>query len=319
MPGTADALGLPARPCGAWSGDAAGFAARRRGGRWLAAGLALVLLLALPAERRAADGKPAQTGKALSVPGHRPSTAPPSAALPSTALPSTAPSSAALPSTAPSSAAPPRGALASGLAGRLLGDFRLTYYRLAQAQPGDGQETGDRVPVYGRDCGRVLAWVSESFHSDLGLQGSGILADGRLLNFEQRCPCAAPTRQGERICYEELRRSDFPFGRGAPLGPVGPWQRQFFWLQPFRSAAVDPGVVPLGSVLYIPALRGRRMADGVEHNGCVRAEDTGRAIRGRRLDLFAGAGAPSRVLARSLPDKPVPVYLDSRRCVGAFP
>lgn len=69
------------------------------------------------------------------------------------------------------------------------------------------------MPIYGRDCRRVLAWVSESFHSDLGLQGSGILADGRLLNFEQRCTCAAPTRRGERICYEEVRRSDYPFGR----------------------------------------------------------------------------------------------------------
>ena len=255
-----------------------------RGRTWLAAALALLVLLGVPQPRSAAGGAPASIASESSAPGRSPA---------------------------------PRAGQAQGLDGRRLGDFRLTYYRLAQARHSEGN--GTLVPVYGRNCGRVLAWVSERFHSDLGLQGSGMLADGRLLNFEQRCPCAAPTRRGERICYEELRRSDYPFGRGAPLSRSNPWQRQFFWLQPYRSAAVDPLVVPLGTVLYIPALRDKRMAHGAAHTGCVRAEDTGQAIRGRRLDVFAGGGPPSPDLPRTLPDRPVPVYVDARRCVGAFP
>lgn len=204
------------------------------------------------------------------------------------------------------------------LDGKPLGNFKLTYYRLAVADRALPNQAPGLLPVHGRACARVLAWVPEAFHSDLGLQGSGILPDGRLLNFEERCSCAVPTRRGDRICYVELKRTDFPFGRGAEF------KRQPFWLQPFRSAAVDRAVVPIGSVLYIPALRERKLPHGAVHNGCVRAEDTGRAIQGLRLDLFAGetsgrsAAVPPEVI-RTLPIMPVPVFIESKRCIGAFP
>jgi 3D (Asp-Asp-Asp) domain-containing protein len=204
------------------------------------------------------------------------------------------------------------------LDGRHLGEFKLTFYRLAVASRAQaGQEPG-LLPVQSRGCARVLAWVPEAFHSDLGLQGSGILPYGRLLNFEERCSCAVPTRRGDRICYAELKRTDFPFGRGAEF------KRQPYWLQPFRSAAVDRAMVPIGSVLYIPALRERGLPHGAVHNGCVRAEDTGRAIQGLHLDLFAGETSSASVsvppeVIQTLPAKPVPVFADSKRCTGAFP
>lgn len=46
--------------------------------------------------------------------------------------------------------------------------------------------------------------------------------------------------------------------------------------------AVDPRVIPLGSRVYVPTM------------GWFRAEDTGRLIRGRRIDLWT----PSRSGAR---------------------
>ena len=204
-------------------------------------------------------------------------------------------------------------AIPLNLNGRLLGAFRLTYYRLAEAEAARAQPAPGWLPVHGRECTRVLAWVPEAFHSDLGLQGSGLLPDGRLLNFEQRCSCAVPTHRGERICYEELKRTEFPFGRGAQ------WKRQTFWLQPLRSAAVDPGVVPIGTVLYVPALDGRVFEHGVGHNGCIRAEDTGRAVRGRHVDLFAGSTRSAPDLPEKLPRGEVALYVDARRCTGAFP
>jgi 3D (Asp-Asp-Asp) domain-containing protein len=199
------------------------------------------------------------------------------------------------------------------LNGRRLGEFKLTYYRLAEADSTKDRPAPGWVPVFGRDCARVLTWVTEVFHSDLGLQGSGVLPDGRLLNFEQRCTCAVPTQRGERICYAELKRTDFPFGRGAQ------WKQQYFWLQPLRSAAVDPGVVPIGTVMYIPQLDGRTLQHGVGHNGCIRAEDTGRAIQGPHLDLFAGSTRSTPQLPGKLPLGSVTVFVDAKRCTGAFP
>jgi hypothetical protein len=47
-----------------------------------------------------------------------------------------------------------------------------------------------------------------------------------------------------------------------------------------QSIAVDPGMIPLGSRVYIPAYRN----DG--HGGWFVAQDTGGAINGRRIDVY---------------------------------
>jgi 3D (Asp-Asp-Asp) domain-containing protein len=51
-------------------------------------------------------------------------------------------------------------------------------------------------------------------------------------------------------------------------------------LRPYRSIAVDPRVIPLGSRVYIPAYR----RDG--YGGWFVAQDTGGAINGRRIDVY---------------------------------
>jgi 3D (Asp-Asp-Asp) domain-containing protein len=48
----------------------------------------------------------------------------------------------------------------------------------------------------------------------------------------------------------------------------------------YRSIAVDPGVIPLGSRVYIPAYRD----DG--YGGWFVAQDTGGAIGGRHVDVY---------------------------------
>ena len=48
----------------------------------------------------------------------------------------------------------------------------------------------------------------------------------------------------------------------------------------YQSIAVDPGLIPLGSRVYVPAYRG----DG--HGGWFVAQDTGGAISGRHIDVF---------------------------------
>ena len=197
--------------------------------------------------------------------------------------------------------------LADGLDGRPLGRFTLTYYNVAQERGG-----GD-LPVFGPGCRHVIARTGRDFHDGLSLQGTGFLADGRLLNFEQRCSCALAGHGGTRSCYRELDRSQFPWGRGAY------WKGQFLWLQPFRSVAVDPAIVAIGSVLYVPELAGYPLPDGTLSNGCVRAEDTGIAIQGRHLDWFVGQPPDGSWLRKRPPPRQVTVFADSRRCAKAFP
>lgn len=50
----------------------------------------------------------------------------------------------------------------------------------------------------------------------------------------------------------------------------------------YRSLAVDPAVIPLGSRVYIPAYR-------AINGGWFRADDVGGAIQGRHVDVFRAA------------------------------
>lgn len=63
-------------------------------------------------------------------------------------------------------------------------------------------------------------------------------------------------------------------------------------LVPFRSIAVDPAFIPLGSVVYIPSARGTvvTMEDGQTrlHDGYFYAADTGGSIDGAHIDVYLG-------------------------------
>ncbi len=62
---------------------------------------------------------------------------------------------------------------------------------------------------------------------------------------------------------------------------------------PMRTLAVDPSVVPRGSVVYIKETVGLPLPGGGAHDGLWYASDIGGAIKGDRIDLFTGRGAAS--------------------------
>lgn len=60
-------------------------------------------------------------------------------------------------------------------------------------------------------------------------------------------------------------------------------------LMPFRTIAVDPAMIPLESVIFVPELRGRTFTlNGRDfiHDGYLFAGDRGGAIKGRHIDVF---------------------------------
>lgn len=60
-------------------------------------------------------------------------------------------------------------------------------------------------------------------------------------------------------------------------------------LVPFRTIAVDPDVIPLESVIFVPELRGigfKYEGEAYTHDGYLFAGDRGGAIRGRHIDVF---------------------------------
>lgn len=135
----------------------------------------------------------------------------------------------------------------------------------------------DLVTIYASKGGggcEPITEVTKEFAAALELQGTGKLKDGRVLNIWGQCRCE------HSPCFKVTESQWGTAGSGRPL-------------QPFRTVAVDPKVVKLGSLLYVPLLEGRTMPGrapwgGFVHDGCVVADDTGGGIDGNQLDLFVG-------------------------------
>lgn len=183
---------------------------------------------------------------------------------------------------------------------RQLGKFTITFYYVVgedeiatkpvmvasnDNRVGDGSDndaslaaiTNDHVTLYsGAGCAPI-AEVSKEFAQQIALQGTGKLRDGRVVNIFGACNCKRSP------CFKVTQAQWGTSGSGKPL-------------QPFRTIAVDPKVVKLGSLLYVPLLEGRLMPGrapwgGYVHDGCVVADDTGGHIAGNRIDLFVGRKA----------------------------
>jgi 3D (Asp-Asp-Asp) domain-containing protein len=69
---------------------------------------------------------------------------------------------------------------------------------------------------------------------------------------------------------------------------------------PMRTLAVDPAVVPKGSVVFIKETVGLPLPGGGVHDGLWYASDVGGAIKGQRIDLYTGLGAASARAVRAL-------------------
>src|SRR5580765_139348 len=175
--------------------------------------------------------------------------------------------------------------------------FALRFYWLSLEQDYDDPENvnppkngGIRtvtkrtfVELY-TQAGFFFARVPERLAWSLRLEGSGLLKDGRIINYTGKCP------YGYGTCFEQLNVAEHPFGRGAGLRP----------LIPFKSVAVDPRLVPIGEPIYIPEFDGLVLPDGSIHDGCVRADDTGGGIKKRKMDFFVVTYGNFRALLDAL-------------------
>jgi 3D (Asp-Asp-Asp) domain-containing protein len=164
----------------------------------------------------------------------------------------------------------------------------------------------EQVTLFASKNGRCepISEVSQDFASQLTLQGTGKLKDGRVLNIWGQCNC------GHSPCFKVTAATWGTGGTGRQL-------------QPFRTVAVDPKVIKLGSLLYVPLLEGKRMPGrapwgGYIHDGCVVADDVGGGIKGAQLDLFVGRkgwflGMSGRGGSHEWA-RQVPVFDGSKRC-----
>ncbi|HEX9105321.1 MAG TPA: 3D domain-containing protein [Polyangia bacterium] len=145
--------------------------------------------------------------------------------------------------------------------------FRLSFYWIAYESE-YANESYDTA-IYTR-AGYYIGSFPQAFVFELKLEGSGILRDGRVLNYDGECD------YGMGTCFKTLALEQHPLGAGVQGRP----------LVPFRSIAVDPRFIPIGATVYVPELVGALLPDGTRHDGCLRADDMGGAIKEHKLDFF---------------------------------
>jgi 3D (Asp-Asp-Asp) domain-containing protein len=191
----------------------------------------------------------------------------------------------------------------TGGGGRLLGTFRNTYYDF----PREADHGGKTVALMNATC-QPIAQVPRTFFEALCVQGSGSLKRGGTVSFAKRdCACAEICpRTGQRICFDALDPSAFPWGRGAAGKPI----------TPMRTLAADTAVLPMGTIVYIPELDGApRGESGEAHDGCFVVEDRGLKVTGEHVDIFTGHPSQTALLNERVPsNQGVSVVVDAPRC-----
>lgn len=173
---------------------------------------------------------------------------------------------------------------------------RMTLYYLAAQKCPDAAQVG--LPRCG---GGSIASVSHAFKKSAALQGSAKLCDGRVVGVRQTKP----------LCFVVVPEN-FPWGMTASGKPA----------TPFRSIAVDPKLFPMGKWYYVPELDGLPLpapAAGKVHDGCVRADDVGGAVKGETIDLFVGDHGAVESLKAKLSEMHVHLAEGSAHCENAGP
>jgi len=118
---------------------------------------------------------------------------------------------------------------------------------------------------------------------NLMLQGSGTI-DGEMYGYHSksnihRVNCRSISSKISGTV--KFHKDGSKYGIGVKNWPI----------TPFKSIAVDPRFIPYGSTLFIPALKGIKYkleGEWLVHDGIVKAQDTGGAIKGNHIDFFVG-------------------------------
>jgi 3D domain len=186
--------------------------------------------------------------------------------------------------------------------GRWLGGVTITEYWPAP----ESSFVGRLVQAPGLPGRHRIDWLYSA--NGVSMEGEGIGLDGRLYHIDALGDGGWVTASGHSTSPSGGWASGPPFWRaggywrnrqGAVTFPLaaGGWSagRGLVYvplpgvsfaagaslpLRYYQSIAVDPGLIPLGSRVYVPAYR----SDG--HGGWFVAQDTGGAINGRHIDVF---------------------------------
>jgi 3D (Asp-Asp-Asp) domain-containing protein len=151
------------------------------------------------------------------------------------------------------------------------GNFILTAYQFAE----DVGYPIERIVT--ADAGAKKFKASYAFIKDVELNGTGFSSNASLFEY-----CGTNYFRNASIS-DNMTTFTFQCGPGKPFTPP----QNYYG----KVVAADLGLLRLGTKLYLPEMcAGNRLCTDREYNPFVTVRDEGNAIRGYRLDVFAGQG-----------------------------
>lgn len=173
-----------------------------------------------------------------------------------------------------------------------------THYHTPEVSPA-ATTISAAFPLIGRNGSPISAPLSHRDWCEAALQGSVSVRSGEIntayvfvdSNGPEQANCDQWLGNLSEGIKNATRRARFmkvnhPLGCGVRNHP----------LAPFRTIAVDPAMIPLESVVFVPELRGRTFrynGRDLVHDGYLFAGDRGGAIKGKHIDVFLNAQAGS--------------------------
>ena len=181
---------------------------------------------------------------------------------------------------------------------RKVGKVMLTFYWIVDESA--DRYDGKRNTALRDWKGKVLAVTHANFRRDVVMEGTGWLRDGRTIRFHK-------TFRGEHR-FRIIKSRYGITARGCAA-------------EPYKTVAVDPKFIKLGSKISVPELKGTVLPDGTKHDGNFVANDRG-IFKGAHIDVFVGLEPRSTrpFIRKGYPSRSwVTVYLEGervRRCRG---
>jgi 3D (Asp-Asp-Asp) domain-containing protein len=170
-------------------------------------------------------------------------------------------------------------------------DLWATHYHTPDVRPA-APTISAAFPLIGRDGGPISAPLAHRDWCEAALQGSVSVRSGETStayvfvdsNGPEQANCDQWLGSLSDGVKNATRRARFkkvnhPLGCGVRNLP----------LVPFRTIAVDPALISLESVVFVPELRGRKFrynGQDFVHDGYLFAGDRGGAIKGHHIDVF---------------------------------
>jgi 3D (Asp-Asp-Asp) domain-containing protein len=193
-----------------------------------------------------------------------------------------------------------------------------TYYHMPTVRPAKAKDGA--VPLIGMDGKAISPPLSVRDWCDAAMQGSVWVEgpDGKPTAYmfvddggPEQTDCDkhfGELSTGIKTATRRARFVAFHHPRGCDVRPRP--------LMPYRTIAVDPKKIKMGTVLYVPALRDHGFwLDGelFVHDGYVVAGDRGGAIKGDHIDMFVSESesSPFPDVVSSSPNKTFSAYIVS--------